>query len=185
MRCNTLIKLSMEQEDDLQEVLNPEEVAEPISAEESFLETDELTKAQQLAQNYKIRAEKAERENKQLKTPKHVESATPTNAEISLKDQYALMEAKVPIEDLDEVIDYASHKKIPIAEALKTTVIKAVLSERAEQRATAQAASTGPAKRATSKASDESLLEKLETGDLPEEDIDRAVKARLERKMQT
>jgi hypothetical protein len=178
----------MENETDTQESLNPEGLAEPETAEADEPETsatyEDYLKVQKAYESQKVRAEKAEAENKQFKklveTAKPKEKETPKNT-ISLKDQYALLEAKVPIDDLEEVLDYASHKGLSVADALKTSVVKAILSERAEERQTAQAANIGPVMRSSSKASDETLLDKFEKGELPEEDIERAVKARIQR----
>ena len=176
----------MEQEIDNLESLNQEEVVEPESTEESETLTDESeelirAKEKEYARNQKIRAEKAETELKALKQTLK-ETEVPKTSEVSLKDQMAIIEAKVPSEDLDEVIEFSAFKKISIAEALKTTALKAILSEKEEQRQTALAANTGQTKRAVSKVSNERLLDELASGDLPEEDIEKAAKARLEAK---
>ena len=156
------------------------------TAEEEVLETsneesnntdelaERLAKAEELANNYKIRAEKAERLAKAPKldaqpTPKQ----TPTAGnDITTKDLYALMEAKVAEEDIEEVKEYASLKKISIAEALKTNIVKTILSDKAEQRQTAIAANVGSSKRGTGKVSDDALLAKAAKGELPENDAD-------------
>ncbi len=167
-----------------QDTLNSEGLAEPETAEESETSTDEATKkAEEYAQNQKIRAEKAERENKELKaklsqkeTPKEVALKN----EMSLKDIRAL--ADVHDDDVDSVVDWAKFKEISIAEAKKSSEIQALLRTRTEERQTAQAANVGSAKRGSSKISDESLLEKLEKNELSEEDIEKAVKARMEKR---
>lgn len=173
----------MEQETDNQESLNSEEVVEPESTEEAVPETageDELAKAQEYAKNQKIRAEKAEQELKALKKAP-AEKETPKN-EMSLKDIRALN--KVHDDDVDFVTDWARAKKMEIADAVKDKDVQLILRGHEEERKTAEAANVGPAKRGTSKVSDEALLEKLDAGELPEEDIERAVKARIERKKQ-
>ncbi len=105
----------------------------------------------------------------------------PQTGELSQDDLIAVIKADIPQEDVKVAKDYAKLNNISVAEALKSDVVKGILSNRAEERATAQAASTGPVKRGSSKASDEVLLEKLDKGELPEEDIDRTVKARIAR----
>jgi len=165
----------MENENDLQEILNPDEVV-PETTEVSEPETDELTKAQQLAQNYKIRAEKAEALNKSFKAQPKPEQ----KSDFSIKDIKALSD--VHDDDMDVVIEYAKFKGVSVAEAKKTPIIKNLLREKEEERATALASATGPAKRGASKASDDSLLERVASGTLTDEEMERAAKARIEQK---
>lgn len=153
-----------------------EEEAEDVEAIKA-----RAAKAEELAKNYKIRAEKAERlaKEKSEATPK----ASPAAGDISSKDLYALMESKVPQEDIDDVREYAQLKKISIAEALKAPLVKSLLSDKAEQRNVASAANVGNSKRSSAKLSDESLIENVKKGVLPEndEDIMRYVQARNKR----
>ncbi len=141
-------------------------IAEAEEAEKAKQEQilEEAKKKDELIQNYKIRAEKAEK--------KKVDNETPKN-ELSQKDLIALIKADVSEDDFDEVTDYAKLKNIPVSEALKSSVIRTVLSEKKEERATAQATATGN-KVAGSKASSGSeLLRKAETtGEIPKDDAD-------------
>lgn len=180
----------MEETLDNPESLNQEGEAEPETAsEETPLEEvleepdEELKKTQELAKNQKIRAEKAERELKQLKSQPVKEIKEVKPSDLSLKDQYALLEAKVNLEDLDEVMDYAKLKSISIAAALKTPVIKAILSEREEERTSAKVANTAQVKRGAAKVSDETLLQRAERNELEEDEIERLVEARMNRKL--
>ncbi len=128
-------------------------------------------KAEELANNYKIRAEKAEKLAKTVKsgeTPK----PSPTAGDITTKDLYALMEAKVPEEDIDEVARYAKFQGISIVEALKSNVVKTILSDKNEQRVTASAANISSSKRSSGKTPDDVLLQKASKGELPENDAD-------------
>lgn len=108
------------------------------------------------------------------------ETVTPKENGISQTDLYALIRANVAEEDIQEVVDYAKLKNIPVSQALKSNVVKTILSEREEERKTANATNVGKAKSAPSRASEETLLEKARSGELPErdEDIIRLVKAR-------
>lgn len=130
----------------------------------------ELAKAKELANNYKIRAEKAEK-------PKEIKPTVKPNTakDINAVDMYALLEAKVPLEDMDVVRKYASMENISIAEALKTSIVKSILSDNQEKRNTASAANVGTAKRASNKVSDEALMENARQGKMPEsaEEIER------------
>lgn len=110
--------------------------------------------------------------------PKKDAEVAPNNT-LGTKDLYALMEAKVPQEDIDEVVEYAAFKKISVAEALKSSVIKTSLAEKAEQRTTAEAANVGASKRGTGKVPDDVLLAKAAKGELPENDADIERLARL------
>ena len=166
---------------DQPEVLNPEESQDTLAPEtpDQVVDNEELTKAQELAKNYKVRAEKAERLLKQTKVVKPESSETPKHSDMSLKDIRALQD--VPDEDVDEVIDFAKYKGVSVAEAKKSPVMQILLKTKKEERATAEATNTTPARRGSSKASDEDLLGKLSKGELPMEDIERAAKARIER----
>ena len=80
-------------------------------------------------------------------------------------DTIALIGAKVTEkEDIDEVVDYARLKGISIFEALATNVVKTILKDKAEQRASAEATNTGPARRGSAKLTDEQILEAASKG---------------------
>jgi hypothetical protein len=153
------------------EVVVPETTEEVASTEttESIDWKSEAQKAKELAENYKVRAEKAERAAKTVKT---VDAPTAKTGDLSSKDIIALMNAKVAEEDIDEVADYAKYKGISIAEALKTSTIKATLNERSEQRNTAAATNTGASRRGSSQMSEDALLSNAGSGRMPESDAD-------------
>jgi len=139
----------------------------------------------------RLEKEKADLEakNKQLYarlkkgTPKEEPVAQPQST-ISEKDIFALIKADVSEEDIDEVKRYASYRGISISEAVKDKTLKSILSERQEERTSANAANTRSA-RGTSKVTGESLLEKARQGDVPDkdEDIDKIVAARMAAKL--
>lgn len=156
---------------------SPEESQEETSTESDSELQAELAKARELANNYKVRAEKAERLAKSVKTP---EAPKPVSGDLSTKDIYALMEAKVPEEDIQDVQEYAQLKKISVAEALKSSVVKTILADKTEQRNTALAANVGTSKRGSGKTSPDILLAKARKGELPtsDDDIERLIQAR-------
>lgn len=174
----------MSNENGEDDTLKNQGIIEPDTTSEFIEEVQEkLAKAEELALNQKIRAEKAERLAKSLKEKKDEEkpeAKAPTAGELSSKDLYALMEAHVPQEDIDEVREYAQLKKISIAEALKTSIVKSILSEKAEQRKSAEASNTGGSKRSSGKVTDEVLLAKAAKGEMPDsdEEIQRLYKLR-------
>lgn len=138
-----------------------------------------LLKTEEIANNQKIRAEKAEDKLKSVK----VETPSPKaskQGDLGSKDLYALMEAKVPQDDIDEVVEYAKFKGVSVAEALKTSFVKTTLSEKAEQRRIAEATNVGNTRRNSGKVSDDSIVSKAQSGELPEsdEDLIRLIKTR-------
>lgn len=167
----------MENELDTQESLNLEENQNSENTENAEVEDvealkEKLTKAEELAKNQKIRAEKAEAEAKKLKVVQPQENETPKNEDrkYSLKDidDIATLSA-IHKDDRAEVVDYADRNKITIAEALSRPFVKSFLGTQEEFRKSAQATSTGSGKRGSSKASAEDLLEKAKGGDLPDD----------------
>ncbi len=125
-----------------------------------------LTKAEEIAENQRIRAEKAEGK---LKNKPAAGDTAKNEAELSPKDTIALIGAKVTDpEDIDEVIEYAQFKKISIADALKSNVIKTSLAEKEEKRKTAEATSTGNQRRSNTKIDGPTLVANLSKGIIPE-----------------
>lgn len=153
--------------------VSPQETTEVVtdSSEQSQEEVDRLAKAEELARNYKIRAEKAEKE---LKSKAQAPQApNPENsADMSKRDLYALMNAKVHEEDVDEVAKWAKFNNITVTEALKDNVMKTLLRDREEKRRVAQATNTNGGKPSSSRLSDDALLEKAQKGQIPESDAD-------------
>lgn len=130
-------------------------------------ENEELTKAQELAKNQKIRAEKAEAELKRLKSEPKQEKATSQEDDLSPKDWMYLAKADVHDDDLDRVVKFAKLEGITVQEALKHSDLKAILASRAEARKTAEAISTKPARVAATKISPEVIVEKAKKGEIP------------------
>lgn len=161
---------------DTEETVNPEE-----TTEESDVDSDEKVDVEALKkENETLKAQKEHWRNKATTKPEKVETvAQPTNA-LSQKDLLALVKADVPEDDVDEVLEYASFKKIPVAEALKTDVIKTLLSKKAEARNLANATNTGSSRKSNATASDDVLLSKANKGELPtnEDDIARLFRLR-------
>lgn len=121
-----------------------------------------------------------EQTEKKLGVTKEEKPSNNAPVTVSTRDLYALMEAKVPEEDISEVEDYAKFRKISISEALRTSTVKMLLAEKAEKRNVAMATNTGAARRSPSKISDDALLSKAQKGDMPEtsDEITRLIKAR-------
>lgn len=148
-------------------------------------EDNELAKAKEIAANQKIRAERAEATLKKLKAEaeakKPTETITPKNdSNMSLKDIRALSD--VPDELVDEVVEYASFKKISIAEAKKTSVIKTTISDFIEAKKTAEATNVKTSRGKTVKPSGDELRKKIREETLSEEDMADAARELIEQK---
>lgn len=113
--------------------------------------------------------EKAQKADKPTETNKVAPSKSP---DLSTADIIALTKANIDPEDVEDVLEYSRFKNIPVSEALKSSVVKATLSEKNELRQSAQATSVGTSRRAASRVSDEQLLENARKGILPESDAD-------------
>ncbi len=156
---------------------NTEETVEETTQESVEELKARLAKAEEYGRNQKIRAEKAERGTKDSIKP---EQTNQSKQGISTADIYALTKANIAEEDISEVEEYARYKKLSIAEALKTTALKAILSEKQELRNTANASNTGSARRTSTKIADEVLINKASKGEMPDSstDIERLIRAR-------
>lgn len=113
--------------------------------------------------------------------PKVETPAPASNDKLSSLDVIAIMNGKVPEEDITDVVEFAAFKKISVAEALKTPMMKTMLAEKAEFRKTAEGSQTGSQRRGSGKVSDETLLENAGKGQMPEspEDMGRLAALRF------
>lgn len=186
----------LEQEQKALKQAKEEEVRSSVIEEFGFdeeIDTDKIDKAVAKEMNNRKRLSEAigQKINYRKEAEKLRNVIPPTKPDVkdngkaealNLKDIRALQD--VHDDDVDEVVEFAKFKGISIAEAKKTPTMQNLLRAKEEERTTAQAANTGQSKRSSSKASDESLLDKFSKGELPAEDIEKAVRARLERKRQ-
>lgn len=175
-------------EEDREQALN-EKRLEIIGQEVDSLrkKAEEAEKNKELANNYKIRAEKAEKFAKELKgTPKNPEPEPKahTESELSQKDLIALMKSDVPEEDVDTVIKWSKLNEVTLSEALKSEEVKAILNVRSEQRKTADATNTQTTRRVDRGVTGEEILKKAYKNQMPEseEDMDKLIEARFEAK---
>ncbi len=140
----------------------------------SFREKAErLTKAEELANNYKIRAEKAEREPKTTVTPDGLSS----------KDVLYLAKADIHTDDVDEVLTYAKKMGVSIADAHK--FYSPILKEHEAERKSAAATNTKGSARGSAKDTPQDILEKAEKGEVLEttSDMQKLFEARINRKI--
>ena len=154
----------------------PEEQEETIEELRAKLADTEVAKAKadEIAENQRIRAEKAEKKAKESKN----------NDSLSSSDMLAILAAKVDEEDTDRVIKFAKDEGVSVREALKNPELKAILDVRAEQRDTAAAANTTNVRRGPSKTTDDVLVQNASKGKLPEsdEEISRLMAAKMKKR---
>ena len=168
------------QEEVVLETTEDTEDSQAETSEESVEEVKaRLAKAEELAKNYKIRAEKAEKLVKPNVVKQEVKQESPIS--MTTRDYIALSNAKINEDDIPDIEEFAKFKKISIADALKSNVVKTILSEKEEMRKTANATNTGNARKSQMKVSGEALIEKARRGE-EIDDIDALVQARFEAK---
>lgn len=163
-----------------EEVVTPE-VTEEAPAEPAEEEVDwrsEAEKAKKLADNYKIRAEKAEKKVKETVVPQEQET------KLSPADLLALMKAEVHEDDMGRVEKFAKMEGISIREALKSDELQAILSVQNEKRSTAKAANVSNVRRGPAAVSEDVLLSNAALGKLPDSDadIERLIAAKAKQK---
>ena len=130
-------------------------------------QNEELTKAQELAKNQKIRAEKAEAELKKLRSEPKEEKSVPQGDDLSPKEWMFIAKADVHEDDIDRVVKFSKLEGISVQEALKHSDLKAILASRAEARKSAEATSIKSARIPATKISPEVIVEKAKKGDIP------------------
>ena len=158
------------------------ETTEQVEETSANEESEDAAKLKELNKKLYERAKKAEAEAKELKSKlvkPEPKAETVEDDDLSQGDLIAVIRAEVSPDDVGEVKDYASLKKISVAEALKTDFVKSLLKEKEEQRKSAQVANTGGSKRTSSKVSDDALLAKAQTGEVSDEDVERLVRMRF------
>lgn len=150
-----------------EEGLTPEEVA------------DLRKKADVSSQNFE-RAKKAEEKAKQLEKELAEKKEAPG---LSTTDLYALVEAKVPKEDVAEVQKMAKALEIDITKALNEPIVKARLAELAEKRATEQATIIKNPRGQMHKETADSILSRAEKGQVGEDEVEKLAAARMESRL--
>lgn len=152
-----------------------EETTEDESNEETDWEA-KARKAEELANNYKRRAEKAEQKAKG--------KAESVSSDLSSTDILAIAKADIHEEDIDRVMKFAKMEGISVKDALGNDDMQAILERRAEARKVAAATNTGKSRNAaTSEQSDDILLANARNGKMPDADnLDKLFEAQLRAK---
>jgi hypothetical protein len=177
---NTNEQENYDSTNEAEETVNTEEEVEEQDEEEEDFDTLRERLAASEKENKTLKFQKAHL-SKKAKAPKvETQTATKSEGDLSSRDLFALIEAKVPESGIDDVREYASLKNISIKEALASNVVKTILKDNAEQIESANAANVGPSKRGSSKLTDEALIAKAEKGEMPEskDELMRLLRAR-------
>jgi hypothetical protein len=135
-------------------------------------------------ENETLKAQKEHwREKAEKVAEKEKGTAKATTDTLTPKDYLALTENGVKSEDFDEIIRVAGLLEKTVSDALQDNVLKTILKTRQEERATAQATQTGGGSRGVKSASPEVLLQKAESGEVSEDDIEKLTQARMEQRL--
>ena len=185
----TLIQEKISSDADFQTTLadlSDEEKEQAITEKRKELIEAEFTakeeakkKADEIALNQKIRAEKAEQELKKAKPAGDTEPPKKSEG-FSLKDIRALN--SIHDDDVDFVTNWAKSNNMEIVDAVKHKDVQLVLKGHEEERKSAEASNTGGSRRATSKTTGADLHERAMTkNDIPEseEDMKKLIEARF------
>ena len=167
--------------DEDKEVAIAEKRTELLNLEFTSL-SEKAAKAEELAKNQKIRAEKAEQEARKNK-PAGESETSKTSEPLSLKDIRALQD--VHDDNVDRLVSYAKFLGVDIATAKKTPEMQSYLRTEEEFRATEAAKNAGRGSRGTAKTTDAELVEQAASGQLPDDDegIKRLAEARQAEKL--
>lgn len=96
-------------------------------------------------------------------------SSAPSKSRLDPTDVFILVKNNVLEEDVQDVVEYATFKKISIKEALASNFVKALLSDKAEERATAEATHTGSARRSAGAKNSRDIINEASRGNLPDD----------------
>ena len=149
--------------DELDTDLFEEETPEVIPPEEPTEPTEDVAEL-------KKKLATAEAQKDHWKKKATVKKDTPVSTDLSSKDLYAMITDKVPQEDVDEVIKASKALGISIPDALKSEIVKGILSDKAEKRKTAEVANTDNTTSEPTETTADELLKNAAKGDLPEDD---------------
>ena len=112
------------------------------------------------------------RKKKESKKPAEKKMQEASSSELSQKELYTLMRSNVHEDDVDEVVEYAKLKNIGVDEALKSSVIKAILKDKEETRKTAEVSNTGNTRKGSTSKDTDTLVGKAMKGEIPNDPAD-------------
>lgn len=177
--------------DDKEDIDSTNDTTEEVDNTEDVEDTDAKSEAEDKPQytehEQKMfeRAKKAEAEAKRLKAElakSNPQTSQKQDGDLSTKDLYALMDAKVPQADVDEVVKAAKLLGKSIPEALEDGLVKARLSQLSELRKTSEVTNTSGSKRTSPRVTDEQVVDRMREG--KNFDPDAVAEARINLKKQ-
>lgn len=157
-------------ENDVQEVIEtPEEVGNHDEPETPEEQVDWRAKAEEAEAKAKELEEKNKKLYARVKKGDEKPKAEPSQKDdLTPKDLYALMNAKVHEDDVEEVSRYARSHSMDVGAALKDGKLQAILKYNEELRRTAAAQNTKPARPGSKQVSGDILVKELSEGKVPE-----------------
>lgn len=162
-------------ENDKDEIVDTDEVETKDEVEEETEETkEEVKETEKPKESLEDRQARLKRQLAQVNKKLGVgESTEKTKEEVkddklSSKDLYSLMQAKVPEEDVDDVVKAAKVLNKTIPEALKDPLLIGILKTKEEHRNSSEAQNTGKSRTATKTPTADELLKNLSKGQVPE-----------------
>ncbi len=172
---DTTPEAELEDEQISEEEVDETEDSEEEEEESTDEEEEELDEKDLQIKELKEKLAKAEKAKRQTKRAlnKSKKSDEPSH-DLTPKDIYALVDAKVPQDDIDEVVKAAKILGKSIPEALKDDTVKTILKTRAEYRETAKATNTKAGRRSAKKISDQEILDNANKGIFPEKGSEEA-----------
>lgn len=152
-----------------------ESVKQALKAEADALEgqNKKLYARAKTAEGFVFDKEKKQWIKKEVK--KEVKETEPEKQEVKADtSQYSLADiralSKVHDDDVERVEKFARAEGVSISEAMKNDDLKAILRDRKEKRATAEASHTGGGRRGVSSTSSERILAEAKKGNYPTDD---------------
>lgn len=151
-----------------EEVIAQENDTETTENEEQELDEKPEVDTEKEELKKKLKTVEAQKDHWRKKATEGKETKAEQPNSLNPKDLYALMQAGVHEDDIDEVTEFANFKKISVAEALKHDVVKTIISNKKEFRKTAEVANATPSRKGVSKVTDDVLTSNLSKGIIPD-----------------
>lgn len=173
----TMTKNAKEEKEEVEEV--EEEIEEVEETEEEEVEEEDDNEEEEVEEDDKdVEIANLKKKNgilnrkltKAGKTvaKKKVTKKAEVNSELSTKDVFSIINAKVDEEDIDEVVKASKLLGKSIKDTLQDDTFKAILAKKVEFRKTAKGANKKGARASGKKLSDNQLLENAKKGIIPE-----------------
>ncbi len=166
----------VEQEEEIneeEEEINEEEVVVEEEEVEEEVEEEEVEDKDTRIKELEDKLANSKKEKRQTK--RALNKVTKTGPqELSTLDIYALVEAKVPQADIEEVIKASKILGKTIPEALQDTTVQMILKSKAESRSADKASNIKTSRPSSKQVSDDEILAQANKGEFPKKGSDEA-----------